>query len=341
MTKLRAKVRYAAHGVWISPELVGWRGVVTRDGGTIEISLPADVAEFTARDYEVEAGLEPVPSLFPVYAARDPHGADGAVGVGLFAVTADFEGAVPSVKPANPFEGEYGILAEAAAERGQRLCDEVAGQFLRWLRAKSRQGWLGPVGAEPAQYGRAGLLYADSGEVIYGFGPTMTATFRSANLRVGGDALQEVLAGVRDQADVPVSQALLADAWHVSDGASRPDVAQAVLLSAIACEVRITEFIQAHSLEGVAVTAMVLKRTSTLSVLLHDVLAATVGRSLKLSEGQLYKDVAVLTRLRNQVVHEGALTSPVPVAFSPARTAQAVFDWLEVICDELQPHDPH
>lgn len=320
-------MRYQAHDVWVHPTLLGWTGKLTRHGTQVEIRLPAGPEEF-AREHsqQVEA---PGPSVVGVATLNEPDWDSSAVAIRLFNVTVRLDAGLPVDRPDNPFDGEYGELARAAFQRGQQLCDQVAQDFLRWLRASSRQPWLGLSVAPPQQYGRGGLYYAETGQDIFGIGPQQSLTFRSSRLRLEREALDSLVAKLAAQEAVPVAEALLADAWNLNQDPEVRDYERAVLLAAIACEVRSQEYLREHvPADRRLLLEVALRRTSTLSVLLDEVSEAALGVSLKVADRALYDRIRSLTKQRNSIVHEGhSRTTPI-IAGGPALVASDLFAWL-------------
>ncbi len=327
MTALEVRVRYFTHDVWVHPSLLGWAGTFTRDDKQVEVRLPADPEEF-AREHSQQAE-PPGPSVVGVPTITEPNWDNETVAVRLFLVTVQLDSELPTNRPDNPFDGRYGELAGAAHHQGQQICDQVAQDFLRWLRASSRQPWLGLSAAPPQQYGRGGLYYAVTGQGILGMGPEQSLTFRSSRLRLEQDVLDSLVGKLAGQEVVPVAQALLADAWHLGEGPEVPDAERAVLLAAIACEVRTQEFLREHvPTDRKALLEVTLRRTSTLAVLLHDVFQAALDVSLKVTDRTLYKRIEDLTRQRNNIVHEGHSQPTPKISGGPALVASDLFAWL-------------
>lgn len=327
MTALEVRVRYFAHDVWVHSSLLGWTGTLVRGDKQIELRLPADPEEF-AREHTQQVEL-PGPSVVGVPTITEPDWDSRTVAVRLFCVTVKLEHKLPVDRPEDPFEGDYGVRAQLAMHEGQQICDEVAHDFLRQVRVNSRQPWLGLVTAPPQQYGRGGLYYTDTGQGILGLGPTQTLTVRSSRLRIEPDVLDSLVDKLANGAAVPTSQALLADAWHLGEGPEVPDAERAILLAAIACEVRTQEFLREKvSHDRQPLLEVALRRTSTLPFLLHEVLLAALNFSLKAANRTLYNRVAALTTQRNAIVHEGHSRPTPELKGGPALIASDLFSWL-------------
>lgn len=330
MTRLKVLIRYCVRDFWIHPSLVGWSGTVRRGGNQVEVQIPANPAQFAARPHEIEAGLQHIPSLVGAATFVEPDWDSHTVGVRIFGVVAYLDRDLPLERPENPFGGEYGSLAVQIFEEGQALCDAAAHEFMRWLRATTRQAWLGTIAEPPQQYGRGSLYYADTDQAIFGMGPTQSLEIRSSRLRLEMGQLDGLAENMTNHLDIPVAQELLADAWHVGSGTGHVDFDRAVLLAAIACEVHTQEFLRQHvPAARKELLEVTLKRTSTLGVLLHAVFQAALNVSLMESDRYLYNRIKALTTQRNNIVHEGRSKPKPELGAGPASIAQDLFDWLE------------
>ena len=47
MTQVRVRIRYSTGGIWISPDLAGWKRSFHCDGMDVEVQLPSRHDEFT------------------------------------------------------------------------------------------------------------------------------------------------------------------------------------------------------------------------------------------------------------------------------------------------------
>lgn len=332
MTRLEVRVRYGGHGMWVHTSLLGWIGVVERAGSRLEIRLPKNGTEFSAQPHELQTGTVPaVPSATIANTFAEPDWDHRTAAIHLFVVAAYLDSDLPPERPDNPLEGEYRLTAEQAFDEGKTLCDALAYDFMRWVRATARQAWLGTVAEPPHQYGRGGLYYADSGEVIFGSGPTQVVEFKSSRSRLEPGSLEALLPGLASEEEVPVAQELLADAWHMSTGADVPDLNRAVLLAAIACEIKTKDFLRQHAdPTRQRLLSLALKRTSTLHTLLDEVCLAALDVSLKDSVPALYEQTRRLTTHRNNIVHKGRPEAAASdLRGGPAQIAQDLFDWFD------------
>jgi hypothetical protein len=132
---------------------------------------------------------------------------------------------------------------------------------------------------------------------------------------------------------VPEGQSLLAEArwavWPTRD----PDTKRAVLLSAIALEVRVPEVLQAKAPPRVrTLLGTFYSRPDDASMAVNfqvnDLASAVLGQSLKEYDGRLAKRVRALFRVRNDIVHRGRTPAP-DVALDAVDAAELTFAWLD------------
>lgn len=329
MPLLLYSVRYVVDELWVNPDLLGWTHSYTEDEAAITLKLPVDAADFTARDFET--GLTPIPSVTIAATYNEPGFSSRTAAVQLFVVEAVFEAPLDGDRPEQISDGHpYWLQARQACNTGQPLCDRAAHEFLSWLRASANQPWLGLLAEPPRQYGRAGLRYADGGEVM-GNGPEWKKLLQSPRLRLERTDLAAVGVMMSDHLVVPVAAELLSDALYLDEGSRTPDLRRAVITAAIACEVRVDEVIKERvSPDRAKLTAMMMKRTSNVAFILDEVLEAACGLSLRVSDPELWGRVDRLRSQRNAVVHAGAEVDAAVLNYRPARIGVDLFRWLDV-----------
>ena len=124
-----------------------------------------------------------------------------------------------------------------------------------------------------------------------------------------------------------------ARAWPVVDGGHDP--LRALLLSAIACEVKVkTRLAQLAGPETAALVEIITSNprevAQSVSQLLHKPYRAVTGRSLRDDDAPLHDEVELLFKRRNDAAHRGKLP-PSDEAFNPVATASRLFDWLNAL----------
>lgn len=120
----------------------------------------------------------------------------------------------------------------------------------------------------------------------------------------------------------PVSDAA---SEHPSPGLSRPVPRCARERFSMRYEAEVPTVVETATSDQLQVT---LRRTSTLSVLLHDVFQAALDVSLKATDRTLYKRIEGVTRQRNNIVHEGRSQPTPEIRGRAALVASDLFAWL-------------
>lgn len=141
--------------------------------------------------------------------------------------------------------------------------------------------------------------------------------------------------------EAPEADSLLAEAawavWPTQD----PDTKRAVLLAAIALEVKVPQVLLGRaSTDAQRLLEALLRRhrDSQMSTrfLLNEAVEALGGVPLKQFDGHLAKQIGLLFDLRNEVAHRG-ITPELSRTRDVVFAAQRVFDWLEQPPPEQAP----
>jgi len=208
----------------------------------------------------------------------------------------------------------------------QRLWKDT---WLQHVRVISGQAWLGTAVEPPLQHGRSTIIDAETKQTLMQFGPMQSLTIRHGSLALDAAQFELVRLGVDDPAGPDVADQLLADARYLSGEAPTKDHQRAILAAAAACEIKAKKTIRSTTPTiRQELTEMVLRRTSNLPDLLDRVAFASVDRSLKSENPNLFAQIKKLTNTRNSVVHEGAPVSEIDGHRLTVAAAQ-LFVWLE------------
>lgn len=329
MVDALVRVRFAVPQLWIGLDAIGWSFDLVRDEARIRVQLPSDAESFS--DLPTGSQDTKLPSITQVGPIiGEPDRDTRTAGLVIFEVTIEVELDFPEVKP-DEYSLELRDAAEDALEGGIQLATEVAGLFVRHARASAPgQSWLGLSAHPPSQYGVARLEYRESGEMIFGLGPKRSTVFRSSRLRLERSAMELIVERMTSGEEPQVAESLLADAWHLADATGANDQDRAVLMAAVACEVKTKQHIRASVESGrEKLIEMILKRRSNLPDLLDEVLDAACGISLRRNAPALFKQVGVLSRQRNAIVHTGKRSSQVEDIGLPNQVATNLFRWLD------------
>jgi hypothetical protein len=218
---------------------------------------------------------------------------------------------------------EYALIREArpAAAAAVRT-------LLDWARTRDSQPWLPPPHIAPRVVGPAHLVNAE-GQMTHGYRTEqgVIVVFAPEDLPTG-DVTRAL-----EEDDVPEPESLLAEAqwavWPTHD----PDTKRAVLLAAIALEVKTPAVLRANA---DAATQRLLdllfarhdETPMSVNFLLNQVAEVVLGRSLKHHDGIVNRHIRELFTLRNDVAHRG-MTPAIGDVRTAVAAARRVFVWLD------------
>jgi hypothetical protein len=132
--------------------------------------------------------------------------------------------------------------------------------------------------------------------------------------------------------DLPIAETLLADALYFI-GLRPPDCQRAVLIAAIACEVKVKDTLrQKVPPDRRSLVDLLLENPRDWSIaalaLFDKATDAALGRSLRTDHREVYKDVCRLFELRNRIAHRGEKPDETE-ASRVVRAGRQVFRWLD------------
>jgi hypothetical protein len=213
-------------------------------------------------------------------------------------------------------------------EEAQPIARSVVRGLLDWARVFDRQPWLIPPHMRPPVVGPA-YVVNEAGEMTRGYQATGRAIVVHDPKNLPSGDLRDGLSGEQ----IPEAKSLLAEArwavWPTVD----PDTKRAVLLAAIALEVKTPEVLKsvADDTSRNLLERLYARVEIPISVnfQLNEIAEIVLGEALKSpTRGHLNKQVAELYRLRGKVAHAGR-TPTLREALSAVDTAEQVFAWLE------------
>jgi hypothetical protein len=199
-------------------------------------------------------------------------------------------------------------------------------ELMDWARTNDRQPWLAPAHIEPTPSGASWVENAD-GERSRGIGNERTVMVMLSEKELPSGDLSRALENERH--DEPAS--LLAEArwavWPTKD----PDTKRAVLLAAIALEVKTSETLLAKADQSAQpLVDLLLTREMSVNFLLTKVAKTIFGETLREFDGRLAKATAELYKLRNDIAHRGITPAP-DQARDAVKAAEDVFAWLRQV----------
>jgi hypothetical protein len=235
----------------------------------------------------------------------------------------------PKVSPS--FDPAYDALhgAEEAAREGfERLVE--------WIRVRGRQHWLGLATESLQGVGTAHLVDLDAGHrlpVTMGLQPALVIKKIREEQVLEAELLNDATQLADEGEQPPLADSLLADALFMAQDAEPVDLSRALLVAAIACELKIKATLRERAGDAQHELVDVLlanPRDWALSAVAHfdAPLKAVAGVSLRGdADRELWKDAVVLFERRNALVHRGVVPSD-DDALDSIKTAVAIFRWL-------------
>ena len=319
-----------------SPRALGTPFSFERDGRRIAITLPTHETDFQTYtplegDYYNALGGGSAGTV------DDPK---QALGVKIVRVTVDMEGDVSSTD----FEPGDSEEEAAAVRRANQLADEAVAlaeralsDFLGIVRAERGQSWLG-LSSEPVpREGIASIFDLNTG-VRLPVGPTHRgggAMLKDVESALSPTDLTDIVKRVADDDQALVAETLLADAEYLAWGNLRaPDSLRAVLMAAIACEVKIKVNLREKiDPANLPLIDFILENPREVTItaadgLFNKLIRTAQGRSLREADKDLFRSVVRLFEVRNGVAHRGEWPD-VEEARDLVRAARRTFRWLD------------
>ncbi|MFN0105557.1 MAG: hypothetical protein ACKV2U_26155 [Bryobacteraceae bacterium] len=218
-----------------------------------------------------------------------------------------------------------------------QIAEAVVGELIEWSRIDG-QSWLGLHGQLPKLVGEASLEdetsctlfgYNDDG-LPYREPDTVDYEIKSSLDQTRAFELRRLLSDGRPS--LPFAETLLADALYFIQ-LNPPDSHRAVLIAAIACEVKVKDALRKKTpTERLPLVNLILENPRDWSMaaqaLYDKVTKAAFGRSLKDENRILFKEIGELFELRNKIAHKGEKPDQAE-SKRLVRAGRRAFAWLD------------
>lgn len=333
MTPQRAIFNFRQRGAWVRPECLGRSYTFERDGHRVEVTFPAGKDDLRAgepRQGEVWKAVSQIP---PSNSGRF----DG-VAVHVIRITVDVDGKI-SLAELSPELSEEEFLEKAKlATQVFSMARDIAEQVMRdlmvMISAVHRQSWIALSTATLDLAEDAYLVEVDNPDEAFPVHPAMEARdVRNYELILSPDELDGVFARIAESEVASVAETFLADAeylmrWHT------PDPIRAILMAAIACEIKAKANLRERSEPGQdALLDFILGNWREVNVtaangLFHELIIKAQGRSLKHDDPELFKKINRLFTVRNDIAHQG-VQPEIEEARDLVGAARGAFNWLD------------
>ena len=233
------------------------------------------------------------------------------------------------------------------APKCRKLAEAVAIEFLDQLR-HGGQAWLGSMGSISYSIHSSGTYDDATGyRFKYGHGGTITLPARPKAATLDSEMLEEIITALAASRSVPLPELFLADAEHFLLCETQSDLQRAILLAAIACELKVKETMRKKVFaRGLPLVETLISKPRDFSMsaagLFDEAMKAALGRSLREDDKQLYRAIAdsptknALFQNRNAIAHSGAEVE-LKVAQENVRAARKVFTWLDELPVSQRP----
>jgi hypothetical protein len=328
-------------GVWVSRDILGVSLQLDQGQDRVTVEFPRAVDDFVGDPKEPEvwapasgAGGDPRPPLeIPIHeydyvtvrVLRVVVETD-EVGFG----SSDFEAA--DEETLKDLTRRATIAARLAREAARRAVNEV----VAWLRAVWGQGWLGLSSDLPEDLGDPVAVDAATGGVIpLKLWPVAWIRTRPTTRALRRDEVAELVTAIQsEESDPPLAETLLADAHFLAYERDPPDPVRAVLMAAIALEVKVKRnLVERARDDQLALIDFALSNQREIIIsaaggLFDKFMKASQGRSLREDAKELFRLVDKLFTLRNRIAHAGTLPTR-QEAEEAADAAEAAFWWLD------------
>jgi hypothetical protein len=307
----------------VAREVLGTQYQMSCDGMLVQVTLPRREDDFLSWRPFVPGG----------YRALLDWGKGDEVAVYVILVTVEVEA---DVTTAAPLEGEMLTRASNAVDKARRAGEQVVAAFVAWVRATTRMTELALSSEVPSLAGPARAVDAETGRRL-NVGPSLNivavARDPAGKYRLAATDMEEIFQRVRRDQEAPVAETLLADAeYYANHGVN--DLRRAVLMAAIACEVKVKEVLRgrASDVQKTLVDfALDNPREIALTAaggLFDKLMLATLGQSLKRDDKMLFQNIVLLYEVRNRIAHRGTMPDTAE-ARRVVNAARRCFMWLD------------
>lgn len=236
----------------------------------------------------------------------------------------------------------YLHAASQFIRKGREIAQRVARVFVDWTRIQKGQTWLPEHLQDLPFEASGGAVDDETGEAL----PLVVGLAIHIHQRPAGTEVDRVyLEAVRERLahdqDIPLPERFLADALYFATRFRPADIQRAVLLAAIAAELKVKEVLRREAGAKLPLVQIILEHPRDVSVaaidLFHKTMKATVGRALHDEDPTLHRAIQRLFELRNAIVHAGETPAP-DVGRAAVLAARGAFDWLGTVKAEVGEH---
>jgi hypothetical protein len=359
---LTAIYHFEVSDLWVRSELLGARRTATVAGHSVALILPADRADFGVGSHAVN---EPV---LGGYTMASDSGEALATEVLMIRVEVEVDSDLkappdPASVPVSDADSKAAEVAvsDKSSASSQPITDptvnivteglrilhdsvsiarEFAQKYIALVRAEAGQYWLGPSEFQLRTTWLSQLIDSDGRVIPVGYNDGFIAVIHPVASALTEETHIELLRRAAEGSKPGLADQFLSDAEYAARTPLNPNLRQAVLLAAIACEIKIKDAIATlASVEQQSLVGLLLENprdwTMAASSLFDKGMKAVCGKSLRDEDRLLYKEIDVLFQDRNKIAHRGGSSvSSDDILRKHIISARSAFEWLEEIQSE-------
>lgn len=336
---------FDAQGVYVARDALGYSFEVARNDCRLVVTFPTHERDFlTWRSDDWYSAIGP-----PSVREADSESDDWDF-VSIRAVRVDVEHETDFT--VDDFEsrsdrsqhGAFFAEVDAALHHGRDVAVQVFEELLAWARAGWSQAWLGLSSAGVELLGPATTVEVETGARLR---YSLNVRRGALHLRNDDDALTASdLSVVGEQMrrgdDLPLAETFQADAEYLAWYHQPPDPVRAVLMAAIAAEIKVkSALLERASDERRPLIDFILTNHREVTVTAVDglydkLMKVAQGRSLRDDDRAAFKALQQLFTLRNAVAHSGARPDATTAA-AAVRAARTAIQWVDAGNESASP----
>jgi hypothetical protein len=311
--------------IYVTRDVLGTTYRLSHDGLPIQVEIPRERNDFLF-------WTPFVPGEY--WAVRDIGQGDEAF-LYIVRISVTIDAPVSAAKATIEDREEIG-RASAMMDRAREVASHVATEFVAWVRVTTRMTSLllssevpplaGPVRAFEVESGIPLRVAPPQKTIAYGRDPV-------GKYHLDATDMVKIAELIEEGRVTPVPETLLADAEYHAEYKVH-DFRRAVLMAAIACEVKVKTTLRervAPAQRSLLDFALDNPREVAVTAaygLFDKLMLATLGKSLRVDNRSLFRDIEHLYKVRNQIAHHGAVPTESDTRRA-VRGARQCFTWLD------------
>jgi hypothetical protein len=328
---LTAVYHFEISGLWVKAELLGTRHETTFSNHELALILPRK-----AGDFGIGKSGDPLLRCLGSYTNDAASGEKVAAEVLVVRVEVEVESDLkgspdPYTKPENDVINQGIIILQNTVG----IARSFVRRYAALVRAELDQYWLGSSESEPKAIWVSSLFDGDGYLIPVGYSEAFCVSWRPLDRALGPSVNLRLIDAASREITPDLANTFLRDAEYAAFEAVHSNLRQAVMLAAIACEIKVKDVITAlASEEQEPLVNLLLENprdwTMAAASLFDKGMAAVCGRSLRVEDKSLFKEVEKIFQDRNKIAHKGGTkVSLDDVLKKHVTSAKAAFAWLD------------